>query len=304
MIKVGIIGAASKDAGELIRILVNHPDVEISVACEPTLKGQRLSSVHHGLIGDSDLVFSDEFDADELNLLFICSKTPEGDCLIKNSDITELCIIDMCSEYCADYSEYDIVYGLSEINRKPLVRGAKKALIPDALASVSLISLLPILNHNLLNDNEITINFTGDFSENKPDSAMLIEELKSELKKIQNDFKAELTVKFESEPTNRAVRTKIDLDCRMSLDEIEKIYEDTYDDHNLTYILSEPASFKEVEGTDKCLISLTKTEEGLLHIDALTDRYLRGGAGDAVHVMNLLFGLHERTGLNLKASCY
>lgn len=307
MIKVGLIGASSPDAGELIRILINHPDVELMTAYDPNYKGRRLSSVHHGLIGETELEFTDELELDRLNLVFICERTESGGIdltqLLSECD-EELRIIDLSSDYYPDYEAKGFVYGLSETHRKPLVRGAKYSLLPSACASVALISLQPlVLQHQLL-DKALKITYVGDFETDEWDEILLGKELSQQLRAM-TDADYELQFEFESDNTmGRTIRMKISTESETPLDDVEKIYEDIYDDHTLTYIVGEPAKAKEVEGTDKCLISLTKSEEGMLQIDSVVDGKLRGGAGEAVHVMNLLFGLQERTGLNLKASNY
>ena len=89
----------------------------------------------------------------------------------------------------------------------------------------------------------------------------------------------------------------------MALDEIVKLYEDYYNDHNFTYVINRMPDLKDVVNTNKCLLYLTK-EDGKLLIVSVIDNLLKGASGQAVHNMNLLIGLHERTGLNLKASAF
>ena len=100
------------------------------------------------------------------------------------------------------------------------------------------------------------------------------------------------------------MRMECDIPCRTELAEILRLYDSHFDDHNFTFHVSYPVGMEEVEGTDRCVISLSKPTPDTLHVEAVADARLRGGAGEAVHLMNLLFGLHERVGLTLKASVY
>ncbi len=312
MIKVGIVGADSPMAGELIRILVNHPDVDLVTAHAPALRGRSVASVHHGLTGELDLDFSETIDPSDLDVIFIDShsETAEYFRALASSgsaadEFPELRIIDMSHAPTLDFEALGMVYGLPEINRKAIVRGAKRAVVPRSIAGVSVISLFPLASHLLLNEKvKIRVECPDDIATDEKLGRALSETIHI-LKKIQNSHKGEITLEHSpSSHSARAMRLVIETPCGVHPDELKRIYEESYDDHNFTYISGRPMSPEEVEGTDKCIISLSEPEDGHLVIETVADCRMRGGAGDAVHIMNLMFGLHEKTGLYLKAHKY
>ncbi len=296
MIKAGIAGADSPEAGELIRILVSHPEVEIVSLLAPDQVGHEAVSVHHGLIGDSLPRFTDRFDASAVDVLFVCSArsfpivdTPGV------VDSSSLRVVDMTG---MSRGRMDYVCGISELFRKPMVRGAMKVYIPSSPAVIGMVSLFPLASHLVLNES-LTI---GVSLPQKPDASRVIEELNQSICGVQQSFSGVSKIRFGQSPGGRGIRFEADIETPIDLHDIVSFYEGIYDDHNFTYISSRRLDTKEAEGTDKCLITLSKPRPGFLHVDTVADSYLRGGAGDAVHAMNLLFGLYERTGLVLKAS--
>lgn len=301
MIKVGIVGASTRMAGELIRILVNHPEVVLKCAYEPEKTGHTVSSVHHGLIGECDIKFTEQIDLQKLDCLLLCAPSAIGEQVLEHeSDYPELRVVDMTGEHRADADACGLVYGLSEINRKPLVRGAKRALLPSPGASAALIALYPFANLlMLLGDIDIKIQGVNA-------GATDAEEIERVLKTVQKSFVSRANVEHDesSEPNRRGLRVSIEFDSTLSLHDALEVYEDIYDDHNFTFVSSEPLETKEVEGTNKCLVSVSKPSEGRIHLEVIVDGTMRGGAGEGVHLLNLLFGLHEKTGLALKSSVY
>lgn len=307
MFKVGIQGGGVKKAGELLRLLINHPDVEIKSIHDYKFAGRRISSVHHGLIGEKQLYFSENFELEEFDVIFLCDddelyrKIISPDCNLQS----KCCIIDLTNLRNQDYENYGMVYGLPEMNRKPLVRGALKATIPSPIASLVLIVILPLAENALLKNNlEISIHISDRQQISQEMLEFVAQEITQQLQFLQPSFSSRVILKTITQNYSRGMRMTVSINSSISLDDIRNIYETRFEDHNLTFTLSEPASIIEVEGTDKCLISLDKDAEGLLKIDAIADSHLRGGAGDAIHVMNLLCGLLERTGLALKVNAF
>lgn len=301
MYKTGIIGATTRIAGELIRLLVNHPDVEIKDLYAQESVGTKISDIHHGLIGDIDLCITGRIDATGLDVIFICSDSPAIAHVIRNCPDTV--IVDMRANSDLEGQE-GFIYGLSEINRKPLVRGAKRAVTASPAAVAALVSLYPLAANLLLRD-EISIHVmaTDDVTSDTI-MARAEKEIKQELTKVQQSFGNEVKITAEKATSSRGMTIQMTLPISLSLDEIDKLYEAIYDDHNFTFVIHTPISLEEVEGTNKCIISLTKPADDKIFIETIIDCRLRGCAGEAVHVMNLLLGLAERTGLMLKASTY
>ncbi|MCH5232614.1 MAG: hypothetical protein J1E78_03170 [Muribaculaceae bacterium] len=305
MYKIGIIGADHPDGGELIRLLVNHPEVEIINLYAPSLTGRNVCSVHPGLIGEKIVNFSDQINFDDLNLVFIADSSQIPDTLYTLSDeMSDLKIIIL------DSTTKDLPFkteiGLSEINRKALVRGATKAQLLYPVFVPIMISLYPLAMYMLLK-NSLHINVEipdgmkneiGKWDEEKSGITEM-------LKEIQPSFNGNIILNFAfNHHDKRGIKISFELECSLSLEEIEKIYEGIYDDHNFTFTSFSPIETNEIAGTQKCVISISKTSPDKLNVEAVADGRLRGGAGDATHVMNLFFGLHEKTGLQLKTSLF
>lgn len=304
MIKVGIIGADSLQAGELLRILVNHPEVDIISLYAPSMAGRDISCCHHGFIGERTLVFTDKINPTKLDAVFITDDSDMGRQLVDRlKDWPDLRVINLSPSRFEYWENSDMEYGLSEINRKPLVRGAKTAIIPTAAAAVSLIALYP-LAASLLISSDIDIEVTLPSSLTAPNADQIKKEITRQLKKYQNSFDDEIEIRFKKGKSARGLRIKISLKSPLSALEVDKVFETVYDDHNFTFMTMEDVSEKEVEGTQKCVISFCKPGAGLIEINAVADAFMRGGSGDAVHMLNLLFALHEKVGLHLKSSVF
>lgn len=323
MIRVAITGAGSPEAGELIRLLVNHPDVEILWLHDLRHTGKSAESVHHGLIGETPLSFSLNPSWDKVKLLITTDPKfpiPSHDELpnlkvidMSGTDPVEVEAVDKSRTQPIAQEDTELIpqngwaLGLGELNRKTLVRGATHAYIVSSAASMILTALYPLAAHLMLNDSiKIDIKMPTD---------MLTDEFKHRtsaqtartLHKIQSSFHSPLDISYEgvSEWEHfRLMQVRISIRTDVGVEEAIKMYEDIYDDHNFTHMVRRDVKAHECEGTQKCIIQVSSQEDGILQIDATADPRMRGGAGDAVHVMNLLFGLHEKTGLSLKSSWF
>lgn len=304
MIKTAIAGAGTRDAGELIRLLAHHPEVDLRTFYAPEHKGLPVSEVHHGLIGESLPTFSDMLSLDKCDVLFICESSERLEDLIHAlGEDSELRIIDMTRPDSAEAEKKGFVYGLSEMNRKPMVRGAKRGVVPGPIESVSLVALYPIAANLLLNGN-VRIRVEAPAELTTAESMVKAQrEIARHLAETQQSFDGEVSITAEDAETDRGMRVRLEMDTWMQLDDIEQLYDGIYDDHNFTFFTRKAAPFAEVVGTDRIIIALSRDDDRLL-IDAVSDGRMRGGAAEAVHIMNLLFGLHEKTGLTLKASTY
>lgn len=303
MIRAGIAGADTAMAGELIRILVNHPDVELTATFAPGKVGREVAAVHHGLAGECDLEFSPDINPGKLDVIFIDAHSEVADRFRMNTDRwPELRIIDMSHCPSLDFEALDMAYGLPEINRKQLVRGCRRAVVPRSVAAAAIIGLYPLARHLLLKgDIEVAYACSADIDTDEK-AEMARQEIRHVLRKTQNSFNGDILLRhIDEEVSDRGLKIIVDVPCSLDINEVFKIYEDLYDDHNFTYIVSSAMPGYEVEGTQKTLVTLQKQTPETLTVTVVADCRMRGGAGDAVHIMNLLFGLHERTGLYLKA---
>lgn len=325
MIKAGIIGGAGYTAGELIRLLLNHPDVELRWVNSTSNAGNRLDSVHQGLIGETDLEFTSELPFGDIDVLFLC--TPHGFSRPfleehKAQIPAELRIIDLSQDFRLADGTHDFVYGLPELNRRQLVHDTLHVANPGCFATAIQLGLLPLAKNLLLNaDVHITgitgstgagvkpgptKHFswrTGNVSVYKPFKHQHLAEVRQSLTQLQASFGRELDFIPMRGPFARGILVTEYLKCPVELAVVRELYEQFYDDHNFTFVTDKAVDLKDVVNTNKCLIHLDKIDDKLL-ITTVIDNLLKGASGTAVHNMNLLFGLHERVGLQLKASAF
>ncbi|MCM1519243.1 MAG: N-acetyl-gamma-glutamyl-phosphate reductase [Lachnoclostridium sp.] len=323
MIKAGIIGGSGYAAGELIRILLHHPDVIITWVNSRTVAGMRVADVHPGLIGETDMTFSSTTDLEAIDVLFCCRPAGKTREFLETHEIpADLKIIDLARDYRIESEDHDFVYGLPELNRKRMVRGALHVANPGCIAMAIELSLAPLAKHMLLNADIHSTVVTGSTSagaEQRPSSHyswrndnmvvyrpfahQQLPEIHQVLTTMQPSFTSRLNLIPMRGPFSRGILAVSYFDCPISLEEIIKIYSEYYSDHNFTYISSKVPDLKDVANTNKCIIHLDKID-GKLMITTVIDNLLKGGAGTAVHNMNLLFGLQELTGLTMKATAY
>lgn len=323
MIKAGIIGGAGYTAGELIRLLINHPDVEIVWVNSASNAGNLITDVHQGLTGEVDLRFTSETPLDKIDVLFCC--TPHGDTrkFMESHDVPEeLRIIDLSTDYRIEDGTHDFVYGLPELNRKRIVRGAKRVANPGCFATAIQLALLPLAKNLLLNNTIHVTAITGstgagvkpgptshyswrnnNVSIYKPFKHQHLAEIRQSLGQLQSSFKADIDFLPMRGPFARGIMAAVYLDCPLDIEHLRKLYEEYYDDHNFTFIVDKAPDLKDVVNTNKCIIHIDKIDDKVL-ITSVIDNLLKGASGQAVHNMNLLFGLHERVGLQLKPSAF
>lgn len=304
MIKISILGAETKDGGELIRLLTLHPEIEIKAAIAPEYAGVKLNEHHHGLIGETELNFVKNSDFTDVDILFVCDRKLTREEVDKLHEINPDLKIILFKGIKGDSEEEPMcVYGLPEINRKALVRGAETACVPNSFASMSLVALYPFALHLLLNsDLAITVKAPRDVVD-ETDTVEAIGEIRRVLEHVQKSFAGRISIETEIGESRRSALMQIEFDCMLSLQQMIELYS-IYDDHNFTFVTTSPITVKDVSGTDKCIISVGKPEDGKALLTVAADCRMRGGAGEAVHIMNLMSGLHEKTGLSLKAGNY
>ena len=322
MIKVGIIGGAGYTAGELLRLLVNHPDVEIVFVNSASNAGNRVADVHSGLLGDTELVFTDELPLTEIDCLFCCTAHGDTRKFIEAHTLPEeLRIIDLSMDYRIESEEHDFVYGLPELNRKRIIR-ARHVANPGCFATAIQLGLLPLAKNLLLNKPIHITAITGstgagqkpsatshfswrnnNISVYKPFTHQHLPEIRQSLTQLQNSFAAELDFIPMRGDFTRGIFAAMYTDCPIDLDEIRRLYDEYYDDHSFTFVTDGELDLKQVVNTNKCLLHLEKHDDKLLVLSAI-DNLLKGASGQAVHNMNLLFGLTEVAGLKLKPSAF
>lgn len=322
MIKAGIIGGAGYTAGELIRLLLNHPDVEICWINSSSNAGNLVADVHQGLIGETELRFTSEVELDNIDILFCCTPHGETKKFMESTPVPEnLKIIDLSTDYRKEDESHDFIYGLPELNRKRIIR-AKHIANPGCFATAIQLALLPLAKNLMLNSSIHVNAITGstgagvkpsatshfswrndNISIYKPFKHQHLAEIRQSLSQLQSSFKADINFIPVRGCFSRGIFATIYLECPVELEEIKKLYRTYYDDHNFTFVSDKMPDLKDVVNTNKCILHLSKEGNKLLIVSVI-DNLLKGASGQAVHNMNLLFGLHERVGLALKPSAF
>ena len=311
MIKVGITGCDDLRAAELVRLLINHPDVEIqwvTASCPP---GTRLEHLVPGIIGECDLVVADTVDCDEVDIVFIGAGLDKLPDTVKTQCLSQDChVVDLTGEHNLDHGEDKLwTYGMGEMQRRVLVHDAHHVTVPGGVAMATLLALMPMA-HNLLLNNPITVHAAvGDCALNGNDESLeqwarqQTDEVMLALSQCQSSFNQPVVMDITRLAERRMLAVAVRFKCGLEDEALRQLYEQYYDDHNFVFIVDRPIVAADVENTNKCLIRIDKDDrKGWLTVHAVMDGLLKGGAGNAVHVMNLMFGLLERVGLGLKAT--
>ncbi len=299
MIKTGIYGPAAvvdPVRKQLLRLLLRHPDVDLRVVASPVGNAVPIVELHPVFAGETDLTLERVLKLDGLDVLFVIDEENLSDDILEklqaDPDFRLIVLgnaprlLDACPQW--------LVYGLPEYFRKALVRGARAAVSPRPEAMLMELALLPLAKNGLLNE-PIDIDVAaGDASLTEA-----VTEASAILAKVQPSFNSVISAKV----TPPAPYGRLDLVARMptpiSLEEIERIYSEAYEDHNFVYILPDNTTIDEdLRGSNKCLIQLSHSG-GILTVKATLDALTKGCTGNAVHLMDLIFGLHERTGLSI-----
>jgi len=319
-IKVGVIGGAGYTAGELIRILINHPNVEISFVHSTSNAGNPITDVHSGLIGETNLVFTSELPLQDVDALFLCSAHGDSKKFLDNNHVPEsIKIIDLSTDYRGKSPNHDFIYGLPELNREE-IRTATRIANPGCFATAIQLAIFPLAAAGLLTD-EIHVNAitgstgagvkpsdTSHFSWRNNNISIYkafghqhLEEIGQSLRQLQPGFRK--AVNFIPVRGNfaRGIFATTYTHSSISLEEAKKLYTDFYKDSAFTFVTDKNPDLKQVVNTNKGLVYLEKHGDKLL-IVSMIDNLLKGASGQAVQNMNLMFGLEEKAGLGLKST--
>lgn len=286
----------------LTALLLHHPDVEIVNACAPQLAGLRLDQTIPGMAGDTDMVFSATYNPGEGDVLFLTEQNTDAQETGVLSD--KIKIVDLSGK---NLFKQGYVDGVPELNRKPMVRGAHLVALPSRVSNLLATVLFPVAD--ILDSNtEVVLTDIFPESDDVDKDLLTTQQLLSHVLPAVNvslraDASGAATQRHmdvhDLENRQRfmtlTVRVKSALDYR----HLVQRFHDRYDDHNFVYLVQKKPDAKSVVGTNKCMICIEPQENDQYEITAAIDPVLKAEAGGAVHCMNLLFGLHERIGLNL-----
>lgn len=328
-IKAGIIGGAGYTGGELIRILINHQNVEITFVHSTSNAGNPISAVHSDLFGDTDLYFADDLFVQEslntVDVLFLCAGHGEGRKFLSSKNIDDhIVVIDLSHDFrLSDNSEIEneagvrkFIYGLPELHRTR-IKNTKSIANPGCFATCVQLGLLPFIKH--YDGQQIHVQATtgstgagqslsatthfswrnNNLSAYKAFEHQHLNEIKENLEWAASKQISQLNFIPLRGDFTRGIFASMYVETHLSIDEIYKIYEDYYANHPFTHVSRKSIDLKQVINTNKCLISLEKHGNQLLILSSI-DNLLKGASGQAVQNMNLIFGLEETLGLKLK----
>ena len=322
MIKVGIKGGAGYTAGELIRLLINHPDVEIAFINSSSNAGNLVADIHEGLYGDTDLRFTDQLPLNQIDVLFFCTAHGDSKKFMESHEIPEnLKIIDLSQDYRLKAEGNDFVYGLPEMNRRAICKAMHVA-NPGCFATAIQLAVLPLARNQVLSG-PISVNaITGSTGAGVKPSATShfswrdnnlsvykvfqhqhLHEIKQSIHQLQPDYNGDIDFIPYRGGFPRGIFVTAVVRSKLPIEEITKMYQTYYDDDSFTHVVERNIDLKQVVNTNKCLVHLEKYEDKLVVISCI-DNLLKGASGTAVHNMNLMFGLEETTGLRLKPSAF
>ncbi len=332
MIKAGIIGGAGYTGGEMLRILINHPNVEIAFVNSTSNAGNLISDVHTDLLGDTDLRFTSELPQD-IDVLFLCVGHGDAKKFLAAHSINEsIKIIDLSQDFRlkANATPHiprptphprNFTYGLPELNRET-IKSASNIANPGCFATCIQLGLLPLAAKGLLK-NEVHINATtgstgagqslsttshfswrnNNLSVYKAFEHQHLNEIGESLQQLDLNFNQELNFVPQRGDFTRGILAAMYTESDLSLEEAQGLYNDYYSSHPFTHVSKKNIDLKQVVNTNKALIHIEK-HGSKLFIVSVIDNLLKGASGQAVQNMNLMFGLEERQGLNLKATAF
>lgn len=320
-IKIGIIGGAGYTGGELLRILVNHPNAEIVFVHSNSNAGNPIYKVHTDLIGSTDLVFTGEL-SNAIDVLFLC--VGHGDAikfLQANPVESHIKIIDLSQDFRIEKDGNDFIYGLPELQRDK-IKLAKNIANPGCFATAIQLGLLPLAAEKVLTSDVHVSGITGstgagqslsqtshfswrnnNMSVYKALNHQHLKEIRQSLKNLQSSLEKNIHfIPYRGDFTRGIIATMY-TPCSWTIDEAIAKYKAYYASHPFTHVVDENIDLKQVVNTNNCLLYLEKHGDQLM-IVSIIDNLLKGASGHAVQNMNLMFGLEETVGLRLKAASF
>lgn len=322
MVKAGIIGGAGYTAGELLRILLHHPEVSVDFVYSESMAGKKIAEIHHDLLGQTDLFFTDQVNP-EVEVLFLCSGHGKSRSFLEQWTISEDCrVIDLGNDFRMEkdavHEHKNFVYGLPEY-QKDKIAGARYIANPGCFATAIQLALLPLAAAGLLED-AIHVNGTtgstgagampsssthfswrdNNLSWYKPFTHQHLGEINQTLQMLQPELPEVYFLPHRGN-FSRGIFVTAYTALRKSLDEIWQLYEKFYSQHPFVHISREEISLKQVLNTNNAVLHLHQFKDQLLITSAI-DNLVKGASGQAVQNMNLMFGWDQRTGLLLKGS--
>lgn len=318
MIRIGIIGGAGYTAGELCRLLLNHPEAEIVFINSESNAGNLITDVHEGLYGETDMRFTDELPFENVDVVYFCFGHGKSTQFLTDHYIpADVRIIDLAQDFRLAAEGNDYVYGLPELNRTAIL-GAQHVANPGCFATCIQLGLLPLADAGLL-QGDVSVNAitgstgagvkpsstthfswrSGNMSIYKAFQHQHVPEIVQSLQQLQPSFEGSIDfIPYRGDFPRGIFATEV-ITCDAPEEEIADLYRDFYSDAPFTHYVGRAVDLKQVVNTNKCLIHAERHGNKLL-VTSVIDNLLKGASGQAVQNMNLMFELEEDAGLRLK----
>ena len=321
MIKVGILGAAGYTGGELIRVLLNHPEAEIVFANSESNAGNLLSNVHEGLLGETEQRFTDEMPFEDVDVVFFCFGHGKSEQFLKEHTIPEhVKIVDLAQDFRIKGS-HDYVYGLPETHREA-IRRAQHVANPGCFATCIQLAMLPALKAGIISGDIHVNGITGSTGAGQKPGATThfswrndncsvyktfthqhLLEINQTVQELAPGYAGRVLFIPQRGCFARGIFVTAYAKCDKPLEDVQQIYADYYKDAAFTHFVTKSPDMKQVVNTNKAVVYVERFEDQLLMISCI-DNLLKGAVGQAVQNMNLMFGIDETAGLRLKASAF
>ena len=322
MIRIGILGAAGYTGGELIRLLLNHPEAEIVFANSESNAGNLVADVHEGLYCDTDLRFTDEMPFNDVDVVFFCFGHGKSEAFLKEHAIPQhVKIIDLAQDFRLAAPGNDYVYGLPEIN-KDKIATAQHVANPGCFATCIQLALLPAASMKIITENVSVNAITGSTGAGQKPSATThfswrnnnmsiykafthqhVPEIRQSLTQVQGYLDADIDfIPYRGDFARGIFATAV-VRTDKPIEEVIEGYKQFYANAAFTHYVDKAIDMKQVVNTNKALVHCDKYGRKLL-ITSTIDNLLKGAVGQAVQNMNIMFGINETTGLNLKSSAF
>lgn len=321
MIRVGILGAAGYTGGELIRLLINHPQAKIVFANSESNAGNPICDVHEGLLGETDMRFTAEMPFEEVDVVFFCFGHGKSRAFLQEHTIpSHVKIIDLAQDF-RIAGDHDYVYGLPETHRKE-ISTCNHLANPGCFATCIQLGLLPALKAGIISGDIHTNGITGSTGAGQKPGATThfswrndnisiyktfthqhLHEIQQTIHELQPQYDGHMYFIPQRGCFTRGIFVTSYAHCETPIEEVKAIYEDYYRDAAFTHVVNTSPDMKQVVNTNKALVYVERYADQLLMVSCI-DNLLKGAVGQAVENMNLMFGLPEDTGLRLKASAF
>lgn len=321
-VRIGILGAAGYTGGELIRVLLNHPQTEIVFANSESNAGNKVYAVHEGLLGETEMEFTDEMPFDQVDVVYFCFGHGKSEAFLKEHTIpAHVKIIDLAQDFRIAAPGHDYVYGLPETHR-PQISGCNHLANPGCFATCIQLAMLPALAHGLISGDIHVNGITGSTGAGQKPGATTHYSWRNDNISVYKTFTHQHLLEINQTVQElcpgydgrvlfipqrgcfaRGIYVTAYAKCDASLEDVQKAYADYYADAAFTHFTTKSPDLKQVVNTNKAVVYVEKYQDQLLMICCI-DNLLKGAVGQAVQNMNLMFGLDEKAGLGLKASAF